>query len=251
MVSDTNSRCSALTIKGSPCRNKGTIPLGSGEHLCSAHAQAALRASERPAPVKPERAPSPKTARPLADLTAHPSEVRQGPPARIALGEGVKPSDLPARDRPFCNATINRQIARIERRDRKRAERFRAVASEINRYREDQDRYPVSKAEVSAAILNAPSRYASAPRIAPLPGGFASDADLGAFRLEMDGIHGGWTYPTHAEASAVARELSASRGPGGEGYAHGIVYVNREVTGGGGEIRRIPAGAYARGRRAA
>jgi hypothetical protein len=110
--------------------------------------------------------------------------------------------------------------------------------------------------EAERRYLNRPSRYTSssmvpADHFGP-PEGAAEikasrAANSGTFRLETDGNHGTATYFDHVTASAAARELSLRHGPGGEGYAHGIVYVNRETP----EGRRIPAGAYARGRRAA
>lgn len=228
--------CRSLTIKGAPCKNPGTVPLGDGTHLCSAHASAALRASERPDPVKPRAVPSPVKSRPLADLGSVPATPAPERSERTAPASG-----------PFSERTIRRQIRRIERRDDKRAERMRsisdAVARELGLHRNS------SAADLAPAYAEAERRFLNGgprslrvepARDYPIP-------EPERFRLEVNGGGGSILYQDHASAALAARELSALRGPGGEGFSHGIVYVNRERADG----RTFPAGAYARGRRAA
>lgn len=117
---DVFATCSALTVKGRPCKNRGTVPVpaanGREAFLCVAHAKAILNGSEA-APKTPKKSPRrPVEVKP--DVTPAP-----GPKWAAAEPSG-----------PFSAKTIRKQIERIERRDRKRAERKRP--------------------------LNAPSRYA-------------------------------------------------------------------------------------------
>lgn len=212
--------CHAITLKGQPCKKAGTVPvvdaLGRDVFLCGAHASAALRS--KPETVKNAR----KTpAAPKSEPTPAP-----GPKRAPAEPSG-----------PFSAKTIRRQLDRLERRDHKRAERFRAVRAEVVREGAPEG-FPENAspeihetailAETRHRLLNAPSRYARPDMGEPV---------AGSFRLEINGERGGVVYSTHAHATEAARELSAGR------FRGAVIYV--ETLGG------VPAGAYHLGRRAA
>lgn len=227
--------CSALTLKGLPCKKAGTVPLGDGTHLCGAHASAALRASEA----------GPKVTK---NAPARPAEVKPAPESTPGpKWAAAKPSG------PFSANTIRRQLDRLERRDRKAENRFQAVRADVAReaYFRGEPTAPevletATLRETRFRILNTPSRYAR-PEAVPAdhygtPEGAAEieafrTASAASYRLEINGERGEVLYADHASASEAARELSRTK------FRGAVIYVET--------VRGTPSGAYHLGRRAA